>query len=517
MQAEIIRSLQIAIDEEAVILDLSILQETAVLNRRDTIITLDELKQRLLAETSIEQPFAYKVPQSKERPSFDSINTYKTVNTVSSDLPSAVTIPDPEQKSGLARLLSMRKAPGLMRSPRSEPQVYMLPNRDVVTSVSPTTIDTRPPPYSQQRVQEDLEQDILGQFQNMRIAGHGIEGQQDSFGRDGPMTPIMNTANQDSAWPIQSTEPSQEPVSPDSLRPASALSFQTNVGFRSSWSTGSSFARTNSTSTTSGNSHRASIAYPKPEEGRVTTPIYEHPDPAFAAASTSPIAPDPLISGFHPGYQPIRHINSQSTVSTPVSLQSRTWGGRSRINSSSVANPHASTSTRLGRPCKENKYWGFCKGAWAAREDFKKGMSVQTRPAGYYSTVTVWECKECSFSGETFGAKPYRYDERIHTASCGIRYKWIFLVKSHAKKKNTNMEQDCNYGCIFCASEGKGTSIFGSVDMLMNHISYEHSQAMSTMVQEQTKCVFGRPANPGEDFDINVQQILELPSAKEMG
>jgi hypothetical protein len=159
----------------------------------------------------------------------------------------------------------------------------------------------------------------------------------------------------------------------------------------------------------------------------------------------------------------------------------------------------------LGRPDKHNNYWGFCKSAWTIREDPKKGLSTFDKPDGFHIFRKVWLCKTCAFDGDVFGSKkPYGFDPNVHTASNGIRYRWIFLAKSHAKKKA--MEAAC-YGCVFCVAEGKSTGIFGDVDTLMGHVAAEHGQGVREDVGEKCRAVFGRMAGAHEEWDINVPVV----------
>jgi len=156
----------------------------------------------------------------------------------------------------------------------------------------------------------------------------------------------------------------------------------------------------------------------------------------------------------------------------------------------------------MGRPDKHNHFWGFCKSAWTIREDARRGLSTFDKPDGFSIYKKVWLCKTCAFDGEVFGAKkPYAFDPNVHVARNGIRYHWLFLAKSHAKKKA--MEDAC-YGCIFCVAEGRSTGIFGDVESLMTHILDWHGKGMRGDVLEKTKCIIGRVAGQAEDWDINI-------------
>jgi hypothetical protein len=176
-----------------------------------------------------------------------------------------------------------------------------------------------------------------------------------------------------------------------------------------------------------------------------------------------------------------------------------------------------------GRPCKDNNYWGFCKGAWSIREDPKKGLNLRTQPHGMYATREIWECSECTFKGSIFSAPhPTKrnkeitiVDPRIHTSGSQIRYRWIFLAKSHVKKKSIDSHiEESNYGCVFCSLQDTVSSVYGGVETLMNHIATSHVADMSENTRRKAKCVIGRmPGVTETDWDINIpvfERVVEL-------
>ncbi|KAF3007436.1 hypothetical protein E8E13_003642 [Curvularia kusanoi] len=191
----------------------------------------------------------------------------------------------------------------------------------------------------------------------------------------------------------------------------------------------------------------------------------------------------------------------------------------SMIPSSTIRSPQPGQERMMsGRPCKDNNYWGFCKGAWDVREETKKGLALRTMPSGMYNTKEVWECRSCNFRGNTYtitlpGKKAKKetiVDPNIHTSKSGIRYKWIFLAKSHVKKKTSDSAaEECNYGCVICSVEGKVTSVFGNVDTLMYHL-LEHVSDMTQKSMQQTRCIVGRTAGANEDWDINVPLFADV-------
>lgn len=191
----------------------------------------------------------------------------------------------------------------------------------------------------------------------------------------------------------------------------------------------------------------------------------------------------------------------------------------SSIPSSTIQSPKPGQERMMGgRPCKDNNYWGFCKGAWDVREDTKKGLALRTMPSGMYNVKEIWECKQCSFRGNTYSViypgkkskKETVVDPNIHTSKSGIRYRWIFLAKSHVKKKTPDSaNEECNYGCMICSVELKVTSIFGNVDTLMYHL-LEHVSEMTQKSMMQTRCIVGRTAGADEDWDINMPLFADV-------
>jgi hypothetical protein len=195
---------------------------------------------------------------------------------------------------------------------------------------------------------------------------------------------------------------------------------------------------------------------------------------------------------------------------------------RPNIRTDTIQSGH--THSLSGRPNKDNDYWGFCKGAWAAREDPKKGIKLRTQPHGYYNHKQIWACSTCTFTGEVFKAPDPKkksrtieiFDPRVKVSMSGIRYRWVFLAKSHVKKKAGDpSSNDDNFGCVLCSAEGNVTGVYGGVETLMNHIALTHVGNMSDATRKKVDCVLGRVAGNGESFDINVPifaQVEELAS-----
>jgi len=209
-------------------------------------------------------------------------------------------------------------------------------------------------------------------------------------------------------------------------------------------------------------------------------------------------------------------LYSNAATPQPLTIVKKALPSKSTI--------HVAAPLLVGRPSKGNNYWGFCKGSWTIREEWRKGLSLCTVPTGMYTTKTVWRCKSCTFEGDVYGQKkPFDIDQRVHVVNVGgtsVRYKWLFLAKSHTKRKAllpslpsgflapANNADEKHFSCVFCIGEGRESPVFGNVEILCGHLVQEHADGMSEKLKVENKCIVGRKANDAEDFDVNIPAVL---------
>jgi hypothetical protein len=180
-----------------------------------------------------------------------------------------------------------------------------------------------------------------------------------------------------------------------------------------------------------------------------------------------------------------RNYQRPLSSSTTASLYSQPPTNPPTHNRTVSANNITVAAPKLltGRPDKQNDYWGFCKGSWTIRSEWRKGLSVYEVPTGMYNSKTVWRCKHCTFEGDVYGAKkPYDVDQKVYqSGDSGVRYRWLFLAKSHTKRKAVLPSmgasfltgpkvEEKSYGCVFCVGEGRETKIFSNVESLCDHL-----------------------------------------------
>lgn len=166
-------------------------------------------------------------------------------------------------------------------------------------------------------------------------------------------------------------------------------------------------------------------------------------------------------------------------------------------------------------PSEENKYAGFCKGAWKLQLGMKKAMNAEYRPAGMYGQIPFWRCQKCYFEGPMAGtSKATRsFDNNIRRSN-GIQYRWVFLAKSHVYVKDIPKASNGTlgtFGCIFCCAETRQTPIFGNVKTLLEHLQLHRENVPGAELRDRTRCIVDRVAEPWEDFDINLPpRIVEV-------
>ncbi|RMZ84952.1 hypothetical protein DV738_g88, partial [Chaetothyriales sp. CBS 135597] len=121
---------------------------------------------------------------------------------------------------------------------------------------------------------------------------------------------------------------------------------------------------------------------------------------------------------------------------------------------------------------------GFCKGAvrlFLQNGESHKAFSVAHRPVGINNMRPYWRCESCKFEGPATtqinttsssrrkrGKQENVFDNRIRVrAGGGVRFRWIFLAKSHCPLRSqvdTSTAAKAGeigaFQCLFCLAEG---------------------------------------------------------------
>ncbi|KAF2144925.1 uncharacterized protein K452DRAFT_356277 [Aplosporella prunicola CBS 121167] len=594
MQCEVIRSLQIGVQNEAAVIDLTVLHETAVMNKRDALTALAELRQRIFADSPEEAP-------RPSRPGLGLLSSSNSRSPMSStprfrssaagpknlkNLPSAVTIPSEEEcKSRLSRVLSHKRTSFAMsRKPDSRKLssqagvagdmqwfAYKTPDN------SPASLHELPAEVPQRlRTCVELPPPAYSPVNPAATPQRKKSPESDYF-PDNPR-PVHPLERELSPSPNEDTPRQDSDALPSDYythKQLNAAIMNWTGGLKNSQANNNHDDRTNervsrntsaSTESRHSNPHDMSAASSNQSSSSRASTCPTPVDSTRHSCSSAPNSPSET-----PSSNELTPTLSPQTLTTYPTH--RSWTSESSFNSnlSRVSTiPRAPISItsrpplpRLGRPCKENNYWNFCKGAWSLCEDFKKGLELRTKPIGMYTSALVWQCRTCAFEGPSFGAKkPYSVDPRAHELAVSltsmgpdgphpgtrvsfgggdggatprpiapsegrVRYRWIFLAKSHARARAPRVEMarhsstgsagaaargavagdrpGYSYGCTLCCAEGRLTAVFGTAETLLRHVYLEHGgRGVSKEVCERTKCVVGRWAGRDEEWEVNI-------------
>ncbi|KAI4108425.1 MAG: hypothetical protein L6R37_001029 [Teloschistes peruensis] len=178
----------------------------------------------------------------------------------------------------------------------------------------------------------------------------------------------------------------------------------------------------------------------------------------------------------------------------------------------------ASISVKDLLPSEENKFSGFCKGAWRLQiGDRKKAMEDRQRPGRGGSTFnshSYWKCKGCNFEGRLIQIdKKTKVSDKTIISTDGIQFRWEFLFKCHIETKdNSPNPLKSTFGCIFCCAEGRSTPTFGGAQSFMDHLQEHRVRLPEGEVLYRMNCITGRKAAQAEDFDIALERREGLGS-----
>lgn len=239
----------------------------------------------------------------------------------------------------------------------------------------------------------------------------------------------------------------------------------------------------------------------------------QQPDTQQAANQGLIVASSPRRHTFN--NTPTRNNTTRGSTSGTSTTSSTNEG----LTSYSSGGGGTSVSKSPYMPSEENKFAGFCKGAWKIQNNMKGAMTAEHRPSGMYGEIRFWKCCKCRFDGPMFGGyskSTRKFDTKIRVDISGIRYRWLFLAKSHVPLKREPTVSDGSggsFGCIFCCAEWKQKApVFKDLEEFMEHLQIHREQVLSPELIYRTKCIVGRIAADSEDFDINLP-----PKAQEIG
>lgn len=185
------------------------------------------------------------------------------------------------------------------------------------------------------------------------------------------------------------------------------------------------------------------------------------------------------------------HVPAVSRQSTSLS----TFSAISNLSTASTVYP----ITNFG---------GGCKYAYDLREGSTKKALCRIL-LGTYHTEVAYKCAstKCNFSGKAMkGNNGYQIDNRIRQYAEGVRYRWLFLAKSHVQQPRDG--ERSLFRCLICTMLGDDSGNFEGCKDLLAHVA-DHQGAILGDAQLQGPIIFSNhgavPASEN-DFDISLIQ-----------
>ncbi|GAB7364561.1 hypothetical protein MBLNU230_g5368t1 [Neophaeotheca triangularis] len=553
MQGEIIRSLQIAVNVEQAVLDLTKLHEASIANRMSAERSMDDLRQRIVLTMSLpreledsshqrlaagpQYPNSHPSRMStvRRRGSNESMDSFITANGDLSDLPDAVTIPGGQ----LNRYLSVSRNPtnGNRRSPWRLPTIRKHDN-DIMTIRGVRMHDNDD---AESRIQEyESDEDLHEQLGAVHLQDDGDDREQTPPELPPRPSISLSTASSSSGAPVAG--PSNyhpRPYQRTSSASTSGLSSDRTPSVTSNET--SSTANGTTPATSEARSTRSSISVGQPDLSKTMTQA------EIIKAQRKYSAPEVVHA---PANKPSKRNTDPPTQRPAPPLQTtlvckdtkRPWLGFNTVPWIEITNPPPTQPPiprsldiwlPLPKPCKENNYHNFCKGSWLSRntpefpKDHLRIAHAETRLDATRAVKTRtkhWQCKKCVFKSEALDSplspaanKIFSSSSSPPSPSAGIRYRWLFLLKSHAPCKTpppTSSSQDYTYACIFCAAEARPSALFNGLHLLIRHIAVAHPKySMTAEVRAKTRAVVGEVADAddlGWDVNFPAEEVVEL-------
>ncbi|KAJ5938034.1 hypothetical protein N7454_004376 [Penicillium verhagenii] len=206
---------------------------------------------------------------------------------------------------------------------------------------------------------------------------------------------------------------------------------------------------------------------------------------------------------------PLQHSSNASHAMETMSTELPVSTAADALIPSSTSVVSSQSLRSLG---KSKYYAGFCKGAWKLQSGLG-GFKLYSGPSGLFNSEKKWRCMSCSFQMPTapgLDIHHLKYDDEVFLdKNTGIRFRWLFLAKSHIATKLPNYDSLGQYqgplGCVFCPRErNTSTVLFDTLHDLLQHIGATHRSLEPLVALQMTQCILGRVADPEEAFDINI-------------
>ncbi|KAK5452688.1 hypothetical protein LTS15_006836 [Exophiala xenobiotica] len=159
-------------------------------------------------------------------------------------------------------------------------------------------------------------------------------------------------------------------------------------------------------------------------------------------------------------------------------------------------------------------FGGCCKKAYELREgSTKKALSLAF--LGMYRSDMAYKCAstKCHFAGKAVpDKKGHQIDTRIWQTTDGLRYRWLFLAKSHMQQQKEG--ELPSFRCLICTLLGDESGTYHGSKVLLAHIASHQGGYLGgnrlagplSFSNRETTAAFE------DDFDLSFADIEQQPS-----
>lgn len=127
--------------------------------------------------------------------------------------------------------------------------------------------------------------------------------------------------------------------------------------------------------------------------------------------------------------------------------------------------------------------------------------------------VYVCYSVKCKFSGPAlYDRKVYRINDKIYTSPEGIRYRWMFLAKSHVQQPDTRYS---SYRCLPCLLSKDDSAIYHDQPSLFDHLADHQGTTSGNTVFDGRLKFTNNGAEPCYDNDYDLEFPEPVPAPPE--
>lgn len=125
--------------------------------------------------------------------------------------------------------------------------------------------------------------------------------------------------------------------------------------------------------------------------------------------------------------------------------------------------------------------------------------------AGFYGGHAFYSCPstKCEFQGPAAqDKKGYKIDTRVSTSPEGIKYRWLFLAKSHVQQPDSRFP---SFRCLVCVLLKDDSAVYHGKAALFAHLADHQGTFLGDMLIGGPLAFDNHGAKSGQDVEFDVK------------